>query len=60
MSTVITDHCSYLDEEHLTLKEDGYYTINHIILPSIDIYNASINLDWYVCDGISVYTTCNG
>lgn len=60
VSTVITDHCSYLDEEHLTLKEDGYYTINHIILPSIDIYDASINLDWYVCDGISVYTTCNG
>ena len=59
VSSVITDHCSYLDEEHIQLKEDGYYTIDHIILPSIEVYDESINLDWYVCDGTSVYTRCN-
>lgn len=58
ISSVITDHCSYLDEEHIQLKEDGYYTIDHIILPSIEVYDESINLDWYVCDGTSVYTRC--
>ena len=59
VSSVITDHCSYLDEEHIQLKEDGYYTIDHIILPSIEVYDESINLDWYACDGTSVYTRCN-
>lgn len=54
----ITEHCSYLDEEHIKLKEDGYYTIDHVILPSIDTYDASIDLDWYVCDGASIYTRC--
>ena len=57
--SIIADHCSYLDEEHIQLKEDGYYTIDHIILPSIEVYDESINLDWYVCDGTSVYTRCN-
>ena len=58
IASIITDHCSYLDEEHIKLKEDGYYTIDHIILPSIDTYDDSIELDWYVCDGGSVYTRC--
>lgn len=58
ITSIITDHCSYLDEEHVKLKEDGYYTIDHIILPSIDTYDASIELDWYVCDGGSIYTRC--
>lgn len=56
----ITEHCSYLDEEHIQLKEDGYYTIDHIILPSKEVYDASIDLDWYVCDGVSIYQVCNG
>lgn len=60
VSAIITDHCSYLDEEHITFKDDGYYTIDHIILPSKDIYNVSIDLDWYVCDGTSIYTMCDG
>lgn len=30
---LIVDHCSYLDESHISFKQDGYYTISHIILP---------------------------
>lgn len=41
----IISHCSYLDELHLELKEDGYYTISHIILPTREIIEQLIQND---------------
>lgn len=52
------DHCSHLDELHYTFKEDGYYEIYHIIIPSDKWYKAGklpSNLDVYYTDGTSVY-----
>ena len=54
----INDHCSKLDEFHYTFKDDGYYEIYHIILPSKDWYDtntSSLDLDIYVTDGTDIY-----
>lgn len=47
----VTDHCSYLDEEHFNFNEDGYYTIIHAIIPTIEYTNVNSPLIQYVWDG---------
>ncbi len=32
----ITSHDSYLDEAYFDIKKDGYYTVFHIVLPSLE------------------------
>lgn len=57
------DHCSQLDELHYTIKEDGYYEIYHIILPSkawYDLGKIPSNLDIYFTDGEQLYKVENG
>ena len=48
---IVTDHCSYLDEEHFNLSEDGYYTIVHAIIPILEYANVESSLVQYVWDG---------
>lgn len=36
INSYFTDHCSYLDEQYIKLDKDGYYTIHHIILPTLE------------------------
>lgn len=61
ISILYNDHCSYLDEQHYRIEKDGYYTIHHIILPTIEWYKFAVennlvpDLDIYVTDGIKVY-----
>lgn len=57
------DHCSQLDELHYTIKEDGYYEIYHIILPSKEWYDAGkipSNLEIYYTDGEQFYKVIDG
>lgn len=51
---VVTDHCSYLDEEHFSFKDDGYYTIEHAIIPKIDYADIQSPLIQYLWDGTSI------
>ena len=65
VNTYITTHETYLDEEHVYLEQDGYYTIYHVILPTkdavtdvLDTHDTSYK--GYVvedCDNIALYTT---
>lgn len=68
-TVLYTEHCSYLDEAYYTLTKDGYYTIYHLILPSINwleeelqkedsILNSGIAI--YVTDGAKIYHYYNG
>ena len=59
-----TCHYSDLDELHYNLDTDGYYVIYHMILPSIDWYEAETkkeksvinsDLNIYVTDGTNIY-----
>lgn len=44
--TYFTDHqCSYLDELHYTLPQDGYYIIYHLILPTKEWLDKEIELN---------------
>lgn len=36
IDTIFTDHTSYLDEAHYTMQQDGFYTVFHLILPSVE------------------------
>lgn len=62
IDVIFNDHCSYLDELHYTIKEDGYYEIYHIILPTKEWYEAGIipDLDIYYTDGNQFYNVVNG
>lgn len=63
VSTSISDHCSYLDEEHYHIEDDGYYTIHHIILPSVKCIKEDVQegsdiekeLTIYCTDGYTIY-----
>lgn len=64
VDTLFTCHDSYLDEEHYDIEKDGYYTIYHIILPSVEWYEKELekkksvlNSDTaiYVTDGEQIY-----
>lgn len=64
LNTYYTEHCSYLDEQHVEIDQDGYYTIYHIILPSVDWLNneltkdkniTSSDINIYVTDGSKIY-----
>lgn len=65
LNTYYTEHCSYLDEQHVKIDQDGYYTIYHVILPSIDWLNNELSKDKnitsnsdiniYVTDGSKIY-----
>lgn len=68
VETLFTCHDSYLDEEHYNLNSDGFYTIHHIILPSLEWYNNELekkdsvlksNLLIYVTDGSNIYKQNN-
>lgn len=67
VDTIITDHCSYLDEAYYKLIEDGHYTIYHIILPSVSWVKEQIELGSlpkelviYTTDGSDIYKYCKG
>lgn len=69
IDTVFTDHISYLDEIHYKLNKDGFYTIHHFILPSLEWFEKEIqkehsilekNIDIYICDCENIYHYCKG
>lgn len=53
----INEHCSYLDEFYYQLKEDGYYTIHHAILPLKSCIDNDINEGSTINKDLSVYST---
>lgn len=68
INTYFTEHCSYLDEQYIQLDKDGYYTIYHLILPSVDWLNANISIvkdmvksgkTIYITDGQRIYKYTN-
>lgn len=69
LDTIITDHTSYLDEAHYQLQRDGFYTIHHFIIPTVDWLEQELKkehsilekgIELYVCDCNSVYRYCDG
>ncbi len=66
--TIINDHTSEIDEIEYKLKKDGYYTIHHFILPTLDWLNKELEkednltlypINIYVTDGINIYHYIN-
>lgn len=58
VDTIYTQHCSYLDEAYCNLNKDGYYTIYHIILPSIEWLQEEISKEDNILDeDITIYVT---
>lgn len=63
LTTLYTDHCGYLDEVYYQVPKDGYYTIYHILLPSIEWLKEQLQKEdnilkdtqIYVTDGTSIY-----
>lgn len=53
----IDDHCSYLDEFHFQLEEDGYYTIHHIILPTKSCIDKDVEDGSTIDKDLTVYST---
>lgn len=69
LDTIYTDHSSYLDEIHYQLEQDGFYTIHHLILPSLEWLQGELekehsvlekDLEIYVCDCSNVYRYYKG
>lgn len=69
IDTIITCHENDLDEVHYNLTPDGYYTIYHLIIPSLDWYleeskkeESVIKSDMtiYVTDGTKFYKQTDG
>lgn len=63
-SVIYTDHSSYLDEAIIPINKDGYYTVYHMVLPTVDWlkdklknpeFDLSIYSSIYVTDGQKVY-----
>ena len=63
-SITYTDHSSYLDEAIIPIPKDGYYTIYHIVLPTIEWlqdrlqdqeFDLSIYSGIYVTDNHRIY-----
>lgn len=69
INTYFTDHCSYLDEQYIKLDQDGYYTIYHIILPTVQWLEEELkkennitkqkDFNIYVTDCKKTYHYCN-
>lgn len=68
VGTTFMDHDSYLDESHYKMESDGYYVINHLILPTVDWLQTQINkkssilssgMDIYVSDCDTIYRYLN-
>lgn len=65
IDTLITSHCVHLDEAYYSIPKDGYYTIQHIILPTTDWLNFVIengmvpSLSIFVTDGEKFYQYVN-
>ena len=70
VQTIITNHNGYLDEAYYQIQQDGFYTIYHIILPTIDWLKVEIkkdnsfvrsikNYSIYVCDCDRIYEYVN-
>jgi hypothetical protein len=64
VATEYVDHSSYLDESHIKLNEDGFYTVTQIVLPTLDWAIKILNEDksyfdyytnTYVIDGDLIY-----
>lgn len=69
LTTIFTSHDSFLDEAYYDIPKDGYYTIFHFILPTVnwleDIVDRTINgnlgflqetsYTLYVTDGCKIY-----
>ncbi len=63
-----TTHDHYLDEAEIRINKDGYYTVYHLVLPTIDwldkkLQDGEFNLDTYqaiyVTDGQKIYKYLN-
>lgn len=55
---IFTNHDTYLDEAYLDLEKDGYYTVNHFVLPSIEwTLNELSKTDNISKHGKKIYTT---
>lgn len=67
LDIIVTDHIlegelAHLDEAHYPLQKDGYYIIDHIVLPTLDWLKNHINDEIikeysgiYVIDGEAIY-----
>ena len=69
LDSIITDHTSYLDEIHYQLQQDGFYTIHHFIIPTVDWLKQELekehsilekNIELYVCDCNTIYRYYDG
>lgn len=70
LETTFTEHTSYLDEAYANLEKDGFYTVTHIIVPSLqwlvnelqkeDNFTKFTNKNIYVSDGQKIYQYLNG
>lgn len=69
VETIFTDHTSYLDEAYYKFQQDGFYTVHHLILPSLEwlenelqkdesILNTNVGI--YVSDCKNIYYYNNG
>lgn len=66
--TIISNHDSEKDEAEYKLNKDGYYTIHHLILPTVEWLNKELEkednltnypINIYVTDGINIYNYQN-
>lgn len=64
VSTIFTDHSSVIDEAFYKVPKDGFYTITHLILPSVEWLHSELQMEEnslpfkdsiYVTDGEFVY-----
>ena len=66
IDTLITNHCVKLDEVYYSIPKDGCYIIKHIIIPTTEWLNFSIensilpDLVIFVTDGKFIYQYANG
>ncbi len=55
---LFTDHCTHLDEQHYNVPKDGFITIHHLILPTVDWLNNEISNEKSILNkGITIYVT---
>ncbi|MBR2248220.1 MAG: hypothetical protein IJ880_14565 [Bacilli bacterium] len=66
VDVLLDDHSEDIDSVTFHVDQDGYYTVDHIILPNMDWYETSQN-DYreyydtiYVTDGEKVYKEIDG
>ena len=66
VNVLYSTHTEESDSMRIPLFKDGYYTVDHIVLPTIEWWEQvkNENLTWYsiiyVTDGFSIYKAVNG